>query len=487
MKALSYFSLLAFFFLAFNLSNSQAQNNSLSFDRTDDQVQTTFAGVLGGADRTFEAWVNVSATAPSANLCILDYGRNAALSRNTFVVTGARGVSFISGGANFGTSAGIITAGQWHHVAFVLSSGTGFIYVDGVQAGTSNISTVNTPSGFADVTIGERVAGGSIRFGGLLDEVRIWNVARTATEIANSRNTELAGTETGLVAYFKFDEDQASCDLIDCAGNNHGTRQGTGGLNVLPALTSNVPNITDVACGVTLQGCTLPCRTFITAISTSNISACDSAGTTMDPNDDTFTADVTVDFNGTIPTTGTLNINGDGSAGIAVGSLGSTTSHTFTGVTMRADGGPINLSAIFSDEPCSTFRNANAGAAPSACSNGGGIVVVPSIPTMSEWGLIIFGLIIFGLSLVFGLQHRSRMAMPGNGTAPAPFSARFEFKTFARVLPMVYLAITAIFVLAIGAFGYELTNADVPGSLIAGAIVAYLIQFIMINTSQENK
>ena len=36
-------------------------------------------------------------------------------------------------------------------------------------------------------------------FRGTLNEFRIWNVVRTATEISNNMNTELTGNESGLV------------------------------------------------------------------------------------------------------------------------------------------------------------------------------------------------------------------------------------------------------------------------------------------------
>ena len=107
-----------------------------------------------------------------------------------------------------------------------------------------------------------------------------------------------------------------------------------------------------------------PCE--ITDISIDNISACDDKGT-ADPSDDTFTADVTVTF-ANAPATGTLDLAGDGTASIAVGSLGSMTSHEFTGVSMTADGGSIDLMAAFSDELACSYTENNVGTAPDACS-----------------------------------------------------------------------------------------------------------------------
>lgn len=105
----------------------------------------------------------------------------------------------------------------------------------------------------------------------------------------------------------------------------------------------------------------------ISAISLANISECNDNGTPDDPADDTFTADVRVTFSNA-PATGTLNLTGDGSASVEIEDLGSAMNHTFTGISMSADGGEINLTAAFSAEETCTFTNDNAGAAPEACS-----------------------------------------------------------------------------------------------------------------------
>ena len=104
-----------------------------------------------------------------------------------------------------GTATGIVPAGQWTHVAFVLDNGTGYIYLNGVQVGTANLSSVNTPSGNDSLIIGQRVAGGSILFSGEIDEVRIWSVARTQQEIMANMNTFYCGPSPGLAAYYDMD------------------------------------------------------------------------------------------------------------------------------------------------------------------------------------------------------------------------------------------------------------------------------------------
>src|SRR5581483_7880079 len=47
---------------------------------------------------------------------------------------------------------------------------------------------------------------GSEFFSGQLDEIRIWNRARAAAEIAADYNRVLRGNEPGLVNYYRFSE-----------------------------------------------------------------------------------------------------------------------------------------------------------------------------------------------------------------------------------------------------------------------------------------
>jgi hypothetical protein len=220
---------LGVFFLSSTFLKSQ---NALSFDGTNDFVQTTYPGITGSSDRTIEAWVYVDDNAPSSNLCILDYGLNAVGSRNTFSVSGSRGLTYISGGTNTNISSSttnIIPNGQWVHVAFVLDNGTGYLYKNGVQVGTGSLSGVNTPTTGVNLRIGQRVVGGSIPFNGKIDEVRFWNYAKSAAQILAGMNNTACGNTTGLVAYYNFNHGIAGGNnatvttLIDYASTNNGT------------------------------------------------------------------------------------------------------------------------------------------------------------------------------------------------------------------------------------------------------------------------
>ncbi len=53
-----------------------------------------------------------------------------------------------------------------------------------------------------------------------MDEVRIWSYARNGTDIQDNMNTELTGSEPGLVAYYKMNEGSGST-LHDATGNGN--------------------------------------------------------------------------------------------------------------------------------------------------------------------------------------------------------------------------------------------------------------------------
>jgi len=76
--------------------------------------------------------------------------------------------------------------------------------VDGQLAasGTGGTASLTAP---LQLRLGS-LATGTNFFQGELDEVRLWNVARTADEISQSLVYPLSGSESNLVAYWKLDE-----------------------------------------------------------------------------------------------------------------------------------------------------------------------------------------------------------------------------------------------------------------------------------------
>ena len=93
---------------------------------------------------------------------------------------------------------------RWFHVASTYDGVTLRGYINGVEKGSRTfIEPLTTTQTLVEI-------GRSIHtmayFDGMLDEVRIWNLARSPEQIAQSMNARLTGNEEGLVAYYRFDE-----------------------------------------------------------------------------------------------------------------------------------------------------------------------------------------------------------------------------------------------------------------------------------------
>jgi hypothetical protein len=105
-------------------------------------------------------------------------------------------------------------AGVWTHIAGVYDGAHISVYVDGELAGSKAYSG-GVPPTAAPLRLGA-AGDGSRGFGGLIDEVRIWNNERSAAAINHTMYRTLAGDENGLVAYYPF-----SAGTSDVVGGPH--------------------------------------------------------------------------------------------------------------------------------------------------------------------------------------------------------------------------------------------------------------------------
>jgi hypothetical protein len=97
-------------------------------------------------------------------------------------------------------------AKEWHHAAasFTRSSQFLILYIDGIEVASQTLG-VMSDGNTVPVGMGRGGTGGYY-FTGKLDDVRIWNVARTASEIAANFTAEFSSAPAGLIANWKFDE-----------------------------------------------------------------------------------------------------------------------------------------------------------------------------------------------------------------------------------------------------------------------------------------
>lgn len=114
---------------------------------------------------------------------------------------------------NSSTSSNVTTSvtvndGNWHHVALSFQTGVtnGFnIYIDGVLNTSFTYNSYTTSANSFIIGSGMPYGSGQ-NFSGNIDEVRIWNIALTATQIAAYYNVRISPTTPGLTGYWYMDE-----------------------------------------------------------------------------------------------------------------------------------------------------------------------------------------------------------------------------------------------------------------------------------------
>ena len=127
------------------------------------------------------------------------------------------------------TSAFSISANTWTHIAIVRSADTDDIrvYKNGALAETiSDSNTDNDPSG-ADSSDQRLFIGANFGktkfFDGELAHLRVWDIARNATQIARYYQRSIDSNATGLVGYWKLDEGNGTTVLDSSSNSNNGT------------------------------------------------------------------------------------------------------------------------------------------------------------------------------------------------------------------------------------------------------------------------
>lgn len=193
---------------------------ALDFDGVDDLALVTNPGLAtGNAVHSIEAWV-YPRSLPAARSWLLHLGGYGAGHHWLYNPDGT--IQFGAWGRDAQVSGAPLLPGRWSHLAAVWDGTNYVVYVNGVKAGQ-----VQSASGFdmrrparlisffpfvyefegpADLNIGAYPGAGELRFNGLIDEVRVWNVALTDAQIQTRMNVPIRGNETGLLTYLPFDE-----------------------------------------------------------------------------------------------------------------------------------------------------------------------------------------------------------------------------------------------------------------------------------------
>ena len=232
-------------------ANCTGRALSLSANGTSSDSDTAMARVeidlktdlpIGNAKRTIEYWSYIKTTdwvgdknemyfyggAVSAGEFGMDFGTNTVtgMSSNHATLDPFTNGGFSDDSTN---NLGINSSSdQWVHIAMVWDGTNLITYVNGLAkittVGTGGITALATAQSI--LTIGCNPTNNQC-FNGLFDEFQVWNVARSATDIQNSYKKPLAGNETGLVGYWKFDEASGTTTADAVTVGSHTAHNGT--------------------------------------------------------------------------------------------------------------------------------------------------------------------------------------------------------------------------------------------------------------------
>lgn len=123
-----------------------------------------------------------------------------------------------SNGYNSLTSNTALPLATWSHIAAEYNGTTMSMFINGNFAGQVNMSG-NISSSSSPVTIG-RFLNNLSGFSGYIDEVRVWNTARSVDEIRSNMHYRFDNASNpNLMAYWRFDEATPGSSYVDASGN----------------------------------------------------------------------------------------------------------------------------------------------------------------------------------------------------------------------------------------------------------------------------
>ena len=202
-------------------------NFGIQFDGLDDKITIADAPALNPTTAiTVEAWINASSwrnNIADGSIIAKDVD---APNRGYVLRCGNNGsIEFMisdNGSWKAASSPSVMLTNRWYHIAGVYDGSNVLLYINGeliARTPASSFSPSPTPLFFGDdPTWSGRT------FNGTLDEIRIWNIARTQPQIQSNMSVSLTGTEPGLAAYYKMDEGLGNATILDAtAGANNGT------------------------------------------------------------------------------------------------------------------------------------------------------------------------------------------------------------------------------------------------------------------------
>ncbi|MCB9314638.1 MAG: T9SS type A sorting domain-containing protein [Lewinellaceae bacterium] len=184
-------------------------NRELTFDGTDDYLQANNAPWLANGNFTIEAWAYSIATGTAG--CSTNFRRMlswegpGAAALEIGECSGLLTV-YYNPGNTYLTVPGINIRGGWHHVAVSKTGNTLTVYLDGIPKVVKNNVILNLAGPFRIGRATGTANNGTETWRGRLDEVRVWNAARSQSAILNSKNCSVSWNAPNLIMYYPFDQ-----------------------------------------------------------------------------------------------------------------------------------------------------------------------------------------------------------------------------------------------------------------------------------------
>ncbi|MDF2438453.1 MAG: Protein of unknown function precursor [Bacteroidota bacterium] len=205
-------SIISLALLTGSMSNLKGQDASLYFDGLDDVVHlgNSINTVLDPLNTiTVEAWANTS-TLSGNGIIAGNYNSDFNNGQMQFLLR--RDSDQYSFWVDDGTGwyaafsgAGTVAAGTWQHVAGTWNGSELKIYINGVlMATTAGVTGASFSNSTNNVKLGYNSM--NENFMGAIDELRIWTVARSISEIQSAMSCTVDQESTGLLAYYTFND-----------------------------------------------------------------------------------------------------------------------------------------------------------------------------------------------------------------------------------------------------------------------------------------
>lgn len=196
--------LLIFFGLFFNLQ-ANAQLVAMDYDGVNDQVVVSGNSALCPTKITLETWMYAKSfsSSPCADCAPMIWHQGKGYRFGTGNTGGVNVQLFDGSSTNSLTSAVTLTKNAWHHIAVTYDSAYIRLYVDGnITDSSAKAFKLSYSSTSADVWIVDPQTG----YGGVLEETRIWNYARTRLEIREGMMKSYKTGTKGLMLQLSYDE-----------------------------------------------------------------------------------------------------------------------------------------------------------------------------------------------------------------------------------------------------------------------------------------